>query len=86
VREEGEAGLKNISSQPKDNTQYRKMKAVAVAPCQHHLTSITKCGEGVVHIARYCPTHGLKHGIFIHSRLRVLRDDVAQGGGGGCER
>jgi len=92
VREEREAGLMNISSQPKDNTQYSKMKALthyhapagreallaarlrekrAVAsggkgstappsPCQHHLTSTTKCGEGVVPMARYCPKHILE--------------------------
>jgi len=92
VREEREAGLMNISSQPKDNTQYSKMKALthyhapagreallaarlrekrAVAsggkgsiappsPCQHHLTSTTKCGEGVVPMTRYCPKHILE--------------------------
>jgi len=92
VREEREAGLMNISSQPREETYYSKLKALthyhapagreallasrlrekrAVAsgskgsvvppsPCQHHLTSTTKCGEGVVPMARYCPKHILE--------------------------
>jgi len=92
VREEREAGMMNISQQPKDSTQYSKLKAlthyhapagreallagrlrekraeasgvkgsaVPPSPCQHHLTSTTKCGEGVVPMARYCPKHILE--------------------------
>jgi len=92
VREEREAGMMNISNQPKDSTQYSKLKAlthyhapagreallagrlrekraeasgvkgsaVPPSPCQHHLTSTTKCGEGVVPMARYCPKHILE--------------------------
>lgn len=30
------------------------------APCQHHLTSSTKCGEGVVPMSRFCPRHILQ--------------------------
>ena len=29
----------------------------AVAPCQHAMTSTTRCGEGVVPMARFCPKH-----------------------------
>jgi len=92
VREEREAGIMNISSQPKDSAQYNKLKAlthyhapagreallagrlrekraeasggkgntVPPSPCQHHLTSTTKCGEGVVPMSRYCPKHILE--------------------------
>ena len=30
------------------------------APCQHHLTSSTKCGQGVVPMSRFCPRHVLQ--------------------------
>merc|ERR1719411_2460829 len=30
------------------------------APCQHHLTSSTKCGQGVVPMSRFCPRHILQ--------------------------
>jgi len=30
------------------------------APCQHHLTSSTKCGAGVVPMSRFCPRHVLQ--------------------------
>ena len=30
------------------------------APCQHHLTSSTKCGQGVIPMSRYCPRHILQ--------------------------
>ena len=33
---------------------------VAAAPCQHHLTSSTRCGEGVVPMTKYCPRHILE--------------------------
>ena len=32
----------------------------AAAPCQHHLTSTTKCGEGVVPMTKFCPRHILE--------------------------
>jgi len=92
LREEREAGLMNITSQPREETYYSKLKALthyhapagreallasrlrekrAVAsgnrgsvvppsPCQHHLTSTTKCGECVVPMTRYCPKHILE--------------------------
>jgi len=31
--------------------------APGVAPCTHHMTSTTRCGQGVVPMARYCPRH-----------------------------
>lgn len=92
VREEREAGLMNISIQPRESAYYSKLKAlthyhapagreallavrlrekrslasggkssvVPPSPCQHHLTSTTKCGDGVVPMARYCPKHILE--------------------------
>ena len=32
----------------------------SAAPCQHHLTSTTKCGEGVVPMTKFCPRHILE--------------------------
>ena len=32
----------------------------AAAPCQHHLTSTTKCGEGVVPMTKFCTRHILE--------------------------
>jgi len=37
-----------------------KGSAIPPSPCQHHLTSTTKCGEGVVPMARFCPKHILE--------------------------
>lgn len=98
VREEREAGMMNISSQPHEAAQYSRLKALthyhapagreallaarhrekralvsggrpgasststspAVAPCQHPMTSTTRCGAGVVPMARFCPRHILE--------------------------
>ena len=75
VKEEREAGLMNMSKQPGDkraavsggpggSKQSSGASSLSVgaspAPCQHHLTSSTKCGQGVVPMSRFCPRHILQ--------------------------
>ena len=102
IRDEREAGLMSMYSQPGDTQTRTKLKAlshyhspagreallaarlrekrvlarggagvssggsghsannVSQAPCQHQMTSTTKCGEGVVPMTKFCPKHILE--------------------------
>jgi len=99
IKEEKEAGLMNMASQPGDQLSFIKLKAMTHyhspsgreallasklrekrgnactsgnkvhvshvsgpvrGPCQHYLTSTTKCGEPVVPMTKYCPKHILE--------------------------
>jgi len=112
VREEKEAGMMNISSQPRETSQYLRLKALThyhapagreallaarhrekraavsglrgstttstsstVAPCQHAMTSTTRCGAGVIPMSRFCPRHILEQpGQVLYRQCGVVTD------------
>ena len=52
-----------------------KSISVPPSPCQHHLTSTTKCGAGVVPMSRYCPKHVLEQpGQVLFRQCGVITD------------
>merc|ERR1712228_15533 len=46
-------------------------------PCQHYLTSTTKCGEPVVPMTKYCPKHILEQQAPFKKSLKNLRCNSA---------
>jgi len=120
AREEREAGMMTISSQPREEASYSRLKALthyhapagreallaarhrekraqvsagrpstsasatptsspAIAPCQHPLTSTTRCGQGVIPMSRFCPKHILEQPNQVLFRACGVTTDVSDG-------
>ena len=67
------------AGRPSTSASATPTSSPAIAPCQHPLTSTTRCGQGVIPMSRFCPKHILEQPNQVLFRACGVTTDVSDG-------